>query len=72
MKTYVPDMTELKLLAYRKGLTFNRLAAKAHISTATLYSFQMHRCRATMKTLKKIADALGITVAEIPMEEEKK
>lgn len=48
-----------------RGLTVSELASRADMEKSNLIPIEKGRINVTIRTLKKIADALGMTVSEL-------
>ena len=59
-------VNKLKSLREQKGLSQEELASRADVSRTTIWNLETNpHADTTTKTLQKIADALGYTVADI-------
>jgi len=58
-------MHRIRELREEKGLTQVRLAVSADMNPATLNRIEMGRANPNLKTLERLADALGITVSRL-------
>ena len=58
------DPTRLKELRTGRGLSIRKLAEEAGVSTETVYSLEHGRRQPTLRTLGKIARALGVEVKD--------
>jgi len=59
------NSTKLKELREAKGFSVRRLAREAKISTETVYSVEHGRRQPSVRTLGKIAQALGVEVRDL-------
>jgi len=57
--------TKLKELREAKGFSVRGLAREAEISTETVYSVEHGRRQPSVRTLSKIARALGVEVKDL-------
>jgi transcriptional regulator with XRE-family HTH domain len=56
--------TRFKELRTARGLSIRKLAEEAGVSTETVYSLEHGRRQPTLRTLGKIARALGVEVKD--------
>ena len=59
------DMPKIKRLTYRNLWTWAELSRRANVTTPTLYALQAGRRRASLRTVYKLAAALGVEPREI-------
>lgn len=64
------NMEKVKELTYRNLWTWADLARNAHITQPTIYALQAGRRKASLRTVYKIATALGVEPSEIVKEEQ--
>ncbi len=55
-------------LRYERGLTYRELAAKAGVNYSTIWRIEHGERGGSVALLKRIADALGVPVAEITID----
>jgi putative transcriptional regulator len=60
-----PDGAVVHRLRLERGVTQERLAFKAHVTIATLSRIERGVTAPTVGTLRKIAPALGVSLAEL-------
>jgi transcriptional regulator with XRE-family HTH domain len=63
-----PDGKQIRTLRYELGLTQASLAARADVHYSHVYRIEEGTRGATPPVLKRIADALGVAVADITTE----
>lgn len=67
---WVLKAKEIELAAMKQGKNMNDVRLAAGIAVNTLYDAMKGRRRPTLKTVSKIAAALGVSVEEIAEREE--
>ncbi|WP_051331005.1 helix-turn-helix domain-containing protein [Aneurinibacillus terranovensis] len=65
-------MKKVRMVRNSKDMTQNELAEKAEIAQAYLSEIETGKTIPSIPVLKRIAQALGVTVAELLDEEEQK
>jgi transcriptional regulator with XRE-family HTH domain len=58
------DATKIRQIREARGMSTRQLAAEAGISTETVYSVEHGKRQPSMRTLGKIARALGVEVKD--------
>lgn len=64
------DMDKVRNLTERRLWSWAELSRKAAVSVATIYSLQTGRRNASILTIRKLANALGVEPSEIVKEEQ--
>jgi transcriptional regulator with XRE-family HTH domain len=62
-------MPPLRSLREQAGLTREQLAHKAGLTSGVIYKLETGRARPRYDTVVKIAEALGVSIAEIELPE---
>lgn len=58
-------MEQLKRIREAKGLTQSRLSEKSGVAQSFISDVEAGRAEPTLRTLRRLADALGISVAQL-------